>query len=94
MLGIAKGASEDEIKKAYRKMALKYHPDKVRASNGLQSESLLTSQRLHLAYLPTLQHPNQPTKYLVKGCADRIGPAMHSNGSSQFGSTAGGGRLP
>lgn len=27
-LGIKKGASEDEIKKAYRKQALKYHPDK------------------------------------------------------------------
>ena len=27
VLGIQKGASEDEIKKAYRQMAKKYHPD-------------------------------------------------------------------
>ena len=28
ILGVAKGADESEIKKAYRKMAMKYHPDK------------------------------------------------------------------
>ena len=34
ILGLARGASEDEIKKAYRKLARKYHPDVSKEANA------------------------------------------------------------
>jgi len=51
ILEIDKSASDDEVKKAYRRMAMKYHPDKVsQLGEDVQNAAKEKFQRLNQAY--------------------------------------------
>jgi len=58
ILGVDKGSSDDEIKKAYRKLAMKYHPDK--SGNDPASESKFKD--VSEAY-DTLSYSDKKAKY-------------------------------
>ncbi len=51
VLGISRGATEDEIKAAYRKLAKKYHPD----VNGGSAESEAMMKKINEAYAEALK---------------------------------------
>lgn len=58
VLGVAKGASEDEIKKAYRQMAKKYHPD----LNPGDKEAEVHFKEVNEAY-EVLSNPEKKARY-------------------------------
>jgi len=72
-LGIAKGASADEIKKAYRNMALKFHPDRVTPDKKKDAEERF--KEVSEAY-EVLMDPKK------KGVYDQYG---HAGVDPQFG---------
>ena len=48
VLGIIKSASADEIKKAYRKLALKYHPDRNKDNKEAEAKFKEASEAYHV----------------------------------------------
>lgn len=65
ILGIDKKASAAEIKKAYRKLALKYHPDKTKGDKALEGKFKKISE----AYA-VLSDPEKRNQYDTYGSAD------------------------
>ena len=48
VLGVTKSSSKDEIKKAYRKLALKYHPDKTKGDKTSEERFKEASEAYHV----------------------------------------------
>ncbi|SKA75597.1 molecular chaperone DnaJ [Clostridium sp. USBA 49] len=65
ILGLQKGASDDEIKKAFRKLAIKYHPDKNRGNKEAEEKF----KEINEAY-QVLSDPDKRAKYDQFGTAD------------------------
>lgn len=88
VLGIAKGASDTEIKKAYRKAAMKYHPDKFSGANESEKKEAEDKfKEINEAY-QILSDENKRAQY------DRFGHAAFENGggagAGSFGGFSGG----
>ncbi len=77
ILGISKGADDGEIKKAYRKMAMKYHPDKHKGDKEAEAKF----KDINEAY-QVLSDSQKRQRYDQFGSAD--GPSFGGGGAGGF----------
>jgi molecular chaperone DnaJ len=75
VLGLEKGASEDEIKKAFRKLAIKYHPDK----NQGDTEAEDKFKEINEAY-QVLSDPQKKAQYDQYGSTEDFGAGGYGGG--------------
>jgi len=85
VLGVAKNASDDELKKAYRKLAMKFHPDR----NPDSKEAEGKFKEIKEAY-ETLSEPQKREAYDRFGHAGVDPNAGFGGGPGGFGAGAGG----
>ena len=83
VLGLQKGASEDEIKSAFRKMAMKYHPDR----NPDNKEAEEKFKEVNEAY-SVLSDPDKKEKYDRFGFAG-VDPNAGFSGGQGYGGFGG-----
>ncbi|MDX9848524.1 MAG: molecular chaperone DnaJ [Tenuifilaceae bacterium] len=74
VLGVSKGASKEEIKKAYRQMAIKYHPDKNPGDHTSEEKFKEAAEAYEV-----LSDDNKRARY------DQFGHAGMNGGSGGFG---------
>ena len=97
VLGVTKSASESEIKKAYRQMALKYHPDKNPDDKDAEEKFKEAAEAYEV-----LSNPDKKSRYDQYGHAGMGGAGNGGHGGgmnmddifSQFGDIFGGGGNP
>ena len=78
-LGLQKGASDEEIKKAFRKLAIKYHPDKNQGNKEAEDKV----KEINEAY-QVLSDPEKKARYDQFGTADFDGSGFGSGGFGGF----------
>ena len=79
VLGLSKGASDDEIKKAYRKLAMKYHPDRNQGNKEAEEKF----KDINEAY-QVLSDPQKKANYDQFGSADFNGGGFGGFGGGGF----------
>ncbi|EES90764.1 molecular chaperone DnaJ [Clostridium botulinum C] len=75
VLGLSKGASDDEIKKAYRKLAMKYHPDRNQGNKEAEEKF----KDINEAY-QVLSDPQKKAQYDQFGTTDFNGGGFGGGG--------------